>query len=80
MKKCEYHLTCDNCDEDIYGNTTLDLTEYESDNEYLIDIDMIGGFELKCEKCGHTYYIPDLRDYIEDVTSEVEEENEDDEE
>ena len=69
MKRFIYRLTCDNCDEEIIGNSTLDLTQNEEDDA-IIDIDMLGGFELICENCGHRYYVPDLRDYIEDVTEE----------
>ena len=69
MKRYLYKLTCDNCNEEILGNATLDLTQNEEDEE-IIDIDMLGGFDLTCEKCGHSYYIPDLREYIEDVTDE----------
>lgn len=61
----KYKLSCPNCGEEFLGNTTLDLTQ-ENDDEVIIDLDMFGGFEMICPECNHTFYIPDIRDGIED--------------
>lgn len=75
MKRWLYRYTCDNCDEEILGNSTLDITDDSQDEETIIvDVDMLGGFELRCPNCGHRYYVPDLRDYVEDVTHDYDEE------
>ena len=77
MQRFIYKYTCDNCDEEIFGHRTLNLTDADNNEEIILDVDMLGGFELECPSCHHTYYIPDLREYVEDITEEIEEYEED---
>ena len=78
MREFLYRYICDCCGEEILGNRTLDLTADEEET-FIIDLDMIGGFDLECPNCHHTYFIPDLRDYVEDITEEIEENKEEEE-
>lgn len=51
------------------SSTTLDLSQ-DPGPEVEINLDMLGGMEIECNKCGDRAYVPDLSDYIEDIDND----------
>jgi DNA-directed RNA polymerase subunit RPC12/RpoP len=60
----EYSKTCDNCGKEFKGGRTWDMTQQE-EGRFVIDIDMFGGFEMRCPHCGAIHYIPCIDDFVE---------------
>jgi hypothetical protein len=62
--RIKYMAACD-CGGTM-SSTTLDLSQ-EPSTEVEIDLDMLGDIILECDGCNDRAYLPDLRDYIQDV-------------
>lgn len=80
----EYMMTCDNCGQVFKDNRTWDMTQ-EQEGRFVIDIDMFGGFEMRCPHCGAIHYVPSVCDFIEcepdeDYEREMAEEHHEEEE